>query len=232
MLMLRPAVSRGRTQLDWLDSWHSFSFADYHDPAWHGFRVLRVINDDRIGPTGGFDTHPHRDMEIITYVMSGQLEHRDSLGNGSVIRPGDVQRMTAGRGILHSEFNPSPSEPVHLLQIWIFPERKGLDPGYEQKHFTESERSGRLKLVASRDGRDGSVSIAQDVDLFAAKLAPGETLRHSLRSERHAWLQVAQGAVVVNGTKLGQGDGAAISDTAAVEIASSARAEVLLFDLP
>ncbi|HTI49661.1 MAG TPA: pirin family protein, partial [Planctomycetaceae bacterium] len=153
MLTLRPARERGRTRIDWLDSWHTFSFGDYHDIRWRGFRSLRVINDDVVGPSGGFDTHPHRDMEIVTYPLSGDLEHRDSLGNGSVIRPGDVQRMTAGTGILHSEFNPSPSEPVHLLQIWLFPEARGLTPGYEQKSFSEADKRGRLKLIASRDGR-------------------------------------------------------------------------------
>ncbi len=231
MLTIRPAASRGRTDIDWLDSWHTFSFGDYHDPQWRGFRSLRVINDDRIAPGGGFDTHPHRDMEIITWVLSGALEHRDSLGNGSVIRPGDMQRMTAGTGILHSEFNPSETEPVHLLQIWLFPDRKGLAPGYEQRAFSPAELQNAFRLVASRDGRDGSVTIHQDADVYAATLGGGRSLRHELSPGRHAWLQVASGNVVVNGRELEAGDGAAASDERFLEIDARDASEVVLFDL-
>ena len=231
MLTIRPAASRGRTAIDWLDSWHTFSFGEYHDPQWRGFRSLRVINDDRVAPGGGFDTHPHRDMEIITWVLSGALEHRDSLGNGSVIRPGDMQRMTAGTGILHSEFNPSPTEAVHLLQIWLFPDRKGLPPGYEQRAFPPAELQNALRLVASRDGRDGSVTIHQDADVYAATLDGGRSLRHELAAGRHAWLQVAGGNVVVNGRELKAGDGAAASDVSSLEIAARDAAELVLFDL-
>lgn len=231
MLTLRPARERGRTHIDWLDSWHTFSFGDYHDPKWRGFRSLRVINDDLVGPAGGFDTHPHRDMEIITYILSGALEHRDSLGTGSVIRPGDVQRMTAGTGILHSEFNPSQTKPVHLLQIWLFPDKKGLTPGYEQKSFATADKQGRLCLIASNDGRDGSVSMHQDADLFATTLAAGERVTHELKPGRNAWLQVATGGVTLNGTKLQAGDGAAVSDESRLEIIADPAAELLLFDL-
>src|SRR5258708_7140008 len=202
MLTIRPAATRGHTDIDWLDSWHTFSFGDFHDPRWQGFRSLRVINDDRVAPRGGFDTHPHRDMEIITWVLSGALEHRDSLGNGSVIRPGDMQRMTAGTGILHSEFNPSPAESMHLLQIWLFPERKGLDPGYEQRAFARGDLQNALRLVASRDGRDGSVTIHQDADVFATTLDAGHTVRHELAPGRYAWLQVASGSTALNGEEL------------------------------
>jgi redox-sensitive bicupin YhaK (pirin superfamily) len=231
MITLRPARDRGRTNIDWLDSWHSFSFGDYHDPNWRGFRNLRVINDDIIAPSGGFGTHPHRDMEIITYILSGALEHRDSLQNGSVIRPGDVQRMTAGTGILHSEFNPSPAEPVHLLQIWLFPDRKGLTPGYEQKHFSDADRRGRLKLIASPDGRDGSVTIHQDADVYAALFGKKDQFVHDLRPGRHAWLQVASGAVQLNARPLSAGDGAALSEESSVTLSADADSEILLFDL-
>src|SRR3954447_21276694 len=200
MIAVRPAADRGRTTTDWLDSRHTFSFNDYYDPAYVQFRDLRVINDDKVAPAAGFGTHPHRDMEIITYVVRGALEHKDSLGTGSVIRPGDVQRMSAGTGIRHSEFNPSPTEPVHLLQIWIMPERRGLPPEYEQKAFPEAERRGRWRLVASHDGRDGSVTVHQDVDLYATILGPGESAARPLRPGRYAWVQVARGAVTVNGT--------------------------------
>lgn len=231
MFVHRPADQRGRTHIDWLDSWHSFSFGDYRDPQWHGFRSLRVINDDYVGPAGGFDTHPHRDMEIVTYPLSGSLEHRDSLGNGSVIRPGDVQRMTAGTGILHSEFNPSQTEPVHLLQIWLFPDRKGLTPGYEQKNFSSSDKQGRLRLIASPDGREGSVTIHQDASLYAGLLQPQQQVAHELLPGRHAWIQVASGEVAVNGVPLAAGDGAAISDQSRLELAGRSPAEILLFDL-
>lgn len=231
MIALRPAANRGRTQLDWLDSWHSFSFGDYVDPAHRGFRSLRVINDDRVAPGAGFDTHPHRDMEIITWVLSGALAHRDSLGNGSTIVPGDVQRMTAGTGILHSEFNPSPSEPLHLLQIWLLPERKALPPSYEQRSFPSAAKRGRLRLVASRDGREGSVMVHQDAALYAAELAAGESVTHALDAGRFAWLQVARGGLVLNGGPLAAGDGAAISGETRLAIAAQADSEFLLFDL-
>jgi redox-sensitive bicupin YhaK (pirin superfamily) len=231
MITLRPAASRGRTSIDWLESWHSFSFGDYHDPQWRSFRSLRVINDDRVAPGGGFDTHPHRDMEIITWVLSGALEHRDSLGNGSVIRPGDMQRMTAGSGILHSEFNPSPTESVHLLQIWLFPDKKGLVPGYEQRAFARNDRQNALHLVASRDGRSESVTIHQDADVYAATLDAGRAVGHQFAPGRYAWLQVATGNVELNGQEMKAGDGAAISDERALEIVSRADSEVVLFDL-
>lgn len=231
MLTVRPAATRGRTSIDWLDSWHSFSFGDYHDPQWRGFRSLRVINDDRVAAGGGFDTHPHRDMEIITWVLSGSLEHRDSLGNGSVIRPGDMQRMTAGTGILHSEFNPSSTDAVHLLQIWLFPDRKGLTPGYEQRAFSPANLQNQLCLVASRDGRQGSVTIHQDADVFAAALDEGRTMRHELPVGRHGWVQVARGRVAVNGHELDTGDGVAISEEPVVEITGRQAAEIVMFDL-
>lgn len=231
MLTLRPARERGRTRIEWLDSWHTFAFGDYVDSQWHGFRTLRVINDDVIGPAGGFGTHPHRDMEIITYVLSGALEHRDSLGNGSVIRPGDVQRMTAGTGIRHSEFNPSPTEAVRLLQIWLFPNQKGLTPGYEQQNFPASDKRGKLRLIASTDGRDGSVTFHQDADVYASLLEPGEQVSHDLRPGRHAWLQVATGKVTVNGQTLEEGDGAALSEESRVTVTADSPAEILLFDL-
>lgn len=231
MLTLRPAAHRGRTRIDWLDSWHTFSFGDYVDFNWKGFRALRVINDDVVGPAGGFDTHPHRDMEIVTYVLSGALEHRDSLGTGSVIRPGDVQRMTAGTGILHSEFNPSQTEKVHLLQIWLFPEQKGLTPGYEQKNFPVEGRRGKLQLIAARDGREGAVTIRQDASLYGSVLEPGESVTHEFQPGRYGWLQVATGSVVVNGQRLEAGDGLAISSEKSLTIVGETSAEFLLFDL-
>lgn len=231
MLTLRPAAERGRTRIDWLNSYHTFSFGEYHDPQWHRFRTLRVINDDFVAPGGGFDTHPHRDMEIITWILSGALEHRDSLGNGSVIRPGDAQRMTAGTGILHSEFNPSPTEAVHLLQIWIVPDTKGLTPGYEQKNFPAADRQDQLRLIASRDGREGSVTIHQDADLYALSLLGDKSVSHTFRPGRSGWIQLASGAVTVNGQLLEEGDGAAIGDEPTIEITAADPAEVLLFDL-
>jgi hypothetical protein len=231
MITVRPAAERGQTRLDWLDSRHSFSFGDYYDPAHSQFRSLRVLNDDKVAPGTGFGMHPHRDFEILTYVVSGALEHKDSLGTGAVVRPGEVQRMTAGTGVLHSEFNPSESEPVHLLQIWLTPERRGLTPGYEQKAFSETDRRGRWKLVASHDGRDGSVTVRQDAELYAALLAPGETATHTFRNSRHGWLQVARGSVTLNGKPLTAGDGAAVSDEARLTVSATQPAEVLLFDL-
>ena len=231
MMTIRRAEERGRSDLGWLDSRHTFSFADYHDPAHMGFRALRVINDDRVAGGGGFGTHPHRDMEIVSVVLDGALQHRDSLGTGSVIRPGDVQRMSAGTGIRHSEFNASPTEPVRFLQIWILPERPGLPPGYEQKAFPAAERRNRLRLVASPDGRDGSLTLHQDVRLYAAALAAGAKVAYAPAAGRHVWVQVARGALTLNGQALREGDGAALSGEPALELAADAEAECLLFDL-
>jgi hypothetical protein len=231
MITVRPAADRGHTKLEWLDSWHSFSFGDYYDPANTQFRSLRVLNDDRVAPGGGFGMHPHRDFEILSYVVSGALEHKDSLGTGSVVRAGEVQRITAGTGVLHSEFNPSATEPVHFLQIWLTPERRGLKPGYEQKEFPEADRRGRLRLVASRDGRDESVTIHQDADVYATLLQPGETVTHKLRPGRFAQVQVARGAVTINGKLLAAGDGGYVSDEAIVKLAATEPTELLLFDL-
>jgi len=231
MITVRRSQERGRTALDWLESRHSFSFGDYFDSANMGFRSLRVINEDWIKPGAGFGMHPHRDMEIITYVVKGQLEHRDSLGSGSVIGPGDVQRMTAGTGILHSEFNPSAAEPVHLLQIWIVPEKKGLKPGYEEKRFSEDERRGQLRVVAAPEGQGGAVTIRQDVEVASAILEKGEAVGKKLDPNRHAWVQLVRGVVKVNGQQLQPGDAAAISAEPEVRIAAEEPAEVLLFDL-
>ena len=231
MLTLRKASDRGRADFGWLDSRHTFSFGDYHDPAHMGFGPLRVINDDRIAAGGGFPTHPHRNMEIVTYVLDGALEHKDSLGTGSVIRPGDVQRMTAGTGIRHSEFNASKTEPVHLLQIWMLPEATGLQPSYEQKHFPAAEKLGTLRLVASRDGRNGSVTIHQDADLYAVILGDGDNVLHDLKPGRIAWLQVARGTATLNGARLDAGDGVAIETAGALELAGDKDAEVLLFNM-
>jgi len=235
MIRIRKAADRGHANHGWLDTWHTFSFAQYHDPAHMGFRHLRVINEDFVEPAKGFGTHGHRDMEIVTYVLGGAVEHRDSMGNGSIIRPGEVQRMTAGTGVTHSEQNPSQDETLHLLQIWILPERAGLEPGYEQKAFAEDERRGALRLVGSRDGREGSVTIHQDVDLWATLLAPGEEASLALRPGRHAWVQIARGAVRVGDERLEAGDGAAISEEERVDLAaaegSDGTAEVLVFDL-
>ncbi|MGD0649592.1 MAG: pirin family protein [Verrucomicrobiia bacterium] len=231
MIVLRRSSERGYANHGWLDTYHTFSFADYYDPEHMGFRSLRVINEDRVAPGQGFGMHPHRDMEIITYVLEGALEHKDSLGTGSVIRPGDVQRMSAGTGITHSEFNHSKIEPVHLLQIWILPERKGLKPGYEQKLFRGDEKRGRLRLIAARDGRDGAVTVHQDVALYAALLSPEEKVVHQLNPNRHAWLQVARGAMTLNGKKLSAGDGAAVSEGQSLEIEAADESEILLFDL-
>ena len=231
MITLRNAHERGHARHGWLESYHTFSFADYYDPRHMGFRTLRVINEDRVQPGKGFGTHPHRDMEIISYVLEGALEHKDSLGTGSVIRPGEVQRMSAGTGVTHSEFNPSRSEPVHFLQIWILPERAGLPPGYEQRAFPNAEKQGKLRLVASRDGREGSVTIHQAVDLYAALLAPGEAVTHPLTLGHHAWIQVARGSTMLNDTALSAGDGAAVSEETRLTVTATDQAEVLLFDL-
>jgi len=237
MIAIRPSRERGHADHGWLDSWHTFSFADYCDPAHMGFRDLRVINEDRVQPGAGFPTHPHRDMEIVTYVLAGALEHKDSMGTGSVIRPGEVQRMSAGTGVTHSEYNASRTEPVHLLQIWILPERDGLRPEYEQKMFPESERRGRWRVIVSPDGVDGSVTVHQDVRLYATLLERGERVTHTLAPDRHAWVQVARGGVRLNGNALGAGDGAAASQEATLELVgdgrpdAAGRAEILLFDL-
>jgi quercetin 2,3-dioxygenase len=230
-ISVRSAESRGHANHGWLDSFHSFSFADYHDPKHMGFGPLRVINEDRVQPGAGFGTHGHSDMEIISYVLDGALEHKDSLGTGSVIRPGDVQRMSAGSGIRHSEFNHSKSEPVHFLQIWIIPEKKGLRPGYEQKAFGDDERRGKLRLIGSRDGRDGSVTIHRDVDLYASVLSSGQAVTHELSAARGAWLQVVRGAVNFNDRSLKAGDGVAIDTPGTLRVEGEQEAEVLLFDM-
>ena len=229
-MTLRKSEDRGHANHGWLDSRFSFSFAEYHDPRHMGFRSLRVINDDRINPGGGFDMHPHRDMEIITVVLEGALEHRDSMGNGRTIRPGEVQYMAAGTGVMHSEFNPSSTEPVHLLQIWILPDRRGAKPNYAERSFKDAS-TGRLNLVASKTGRDGSLTINQDTDLYVARFNGGEKVEHPLRAGRHAWLQVATGDLEVNGQKLSAGDGLAVTDEAALTVTALTAGQALLFDL-
>jgi hypothetical protein len=232
MIRIRPAAERGRTQIEWLDSRFTFSFDQYYDPQWMGFRTLRVINDDRVSPAAGFPTHPHRDMEIITYMLEGALAHKDSMGNGSRIGAGEVQRMTAGTGVLHSEFNPSTSETTHLLQVWLRPRTRGLAPGYDQRAFSLEAKRGRLLLVASGDGRDGSLRIQQDADVYASVLADGESVSHRLAPGRGAWLQVARGQASVNGQDLGEGDGAFTEDDLTLDIRGRGdRCEFLLFDL-
>jgi quercetin 2,3-dioxygenase len=233
MITVRHGNERGHTEIEWLDSYHTFSFDRYYDPRHMHFRTLRVINEDRVEPGAGFPTHPHRDMEIITYVLEGSLEHKDSIGTGSVIRPGEVQKMSAGSGISHSEYNPSKTEPVHLLQIWIMPEERGIEPGYEQKSFDlDVEARDRLRLVASRDGSDDTIRVHQDVSLYAGRLSAGKQVSHQLKAGRHAWIQVARGEVEVSGQRLKAGDGAAVSDEERLEIeAVGKEAEVLLFDL-
>ena len=233
MITTRLSDERGRANFGWLDSRHTFSFGDYYDAAHMGFGPLRVVNEDRVKPAQGFGTHGHRDMEILSYVLEGALEHKDSIGTGSVIRPGDVQIMSAGTGIRHSEFNPSPTEPVHFLQIWIIPDRDGIAPRYAQKAFPAGEKRGRLLLVGSSDGRDGSVVIHQDVELLASILAAGETVSRRFQPGRKAWLQIVRGAVDVNGLRLAAGDGAAIEGEPSLEITGKADpTELLLFDLP
>jgi quercetin 2,3-dioxygenase len=231
MMHIRRSRDRGHFDHGWLDTYHTFSFGDYHDPKHVEFRALRVLNEDVVAPDKGFPAHPHRDMEIVTYVLEGALRHRDSMGNGSVIRPGDVQRMSAGTGVTHSEHNASKSEPVHLLQIWIYPERNGLVPGYEQKAFSDAEKRGLLRLVASPDGREGSVTIHQDAELYATLLAAGETVRQEGKPGRHAWVQVARGSVKLNGQELSAGDGAALTGEKTITLTGVRDAEVLLFDL-
>jgi quercetin 2,3-dioxygenase len=229
---MRRAAERGHADHGWLDTWHTFSFSDYYDPRFMGFRALRVINEDFVAPGRGFPTHGHRDMEIITYVLEGALEHRDSLGTGSVIRPGEVQRMSAGTGVRHSEANPSANELVHLLQIWIEPAKAGIEPGYEQKTFDDEDKRGRLRLVASPDGADGSVTICQDARVYATVLGPGQQVVHSLAPDRHAWVHVARGSFTLNGQRLTAGDGAAASKESVLTLVGEQDAEALLFDLP
>lgn len=231
MIRVRKAEERGHFDHGWLDTYHSFSFAGYFDEKNMGFRSLRVLNDDTVAPGRGFGTHGHNDMEIITYVLDGALEHKDSTGTGSVLRPGDVQRMTAGRGVQHSEFNHSREEPLRLLQIWILPAELGLTPSYEEKRFPSEGKRGGLRLIASQDARDGSLAIHQDVSVYASTLAGGEAADHSFASGRHGWIQVARGTMKLNGVELNHGDGAAISDENEIRMEGVAEAEFLLFDL-
>src|SRR5258708_33598104 len=231
MITIRKSQDRGLARHGWLDSRHTFSFADFHDPDQMGFRTLRVINEDRVRAGQGFGTHPHRDMEIISYVLEGQLAHKDSMGNGSVMRCGEVQGRSAGTGVLTSGHNPSKGEGVHFLQIWLLPEKRNLQPGYEQKAFSAEERRGKLRLVASRDGRDGTVTVHQDALMYAGLIDAGQTVEHAIAPGRGAWVQVVRGAVEANGVKLSQGDGAALEGEESVRIAGGEAAEVLLFDL-
>ena len=232
MITIRPGRDRGTANFGWLDSRHTFSFGNYYDPQHMGFGTLRVINEDKVAPGKGFSTHGHRDMEIISYVLEGNLAHKDSIGTGSTIRPGDVQRMSAGTGILHSEFNASDIDPVHFLQIWVLPEHTGLKPSYEQTYFAPEEKQGQLRLVGSRDGRDGSVTIHQDLDLYATQLSAAESVTHTLADGRNAWVQVARGAVTLNGHDLTAGDGAAIAEETALTLTGVGEdTEVLLFEM-
>jgi len=230
MMNIRRANERGHADYGWLNTNYTFSFADYYDPEWMGYRSLRVINDDVVAGGGGFGTHPHRDMEIITYVLSGSLEHKDSMGNGRIIKPGEVQYMAAGTGIRHSEFNPSSSEPVHLLQIWIEPDKKNAKPAYAERSFTNAP-TGKLSLVASKSGRDGSIPINQDADFLVGKFAAGDKVTYALKKYRNAWLHVAEGQVELNGEKLNAGDGVAVSDENQLTLKSNSVAQVLLFDM-
>jgi redox-sensitive bicupin YhaK (pirin superfamily) len=230
MMTIRRANDRGHADHGWLNSFHTFSFADYYDPQWMGFRDLRVINDDRVASGKGFGQHPHRDMEIISYVLEGALEHKDSMGNGRIIRPGEFQYMAAGTGVLHSEYNPSQKDPVHFLQIWIQPDEAGVKPAYGEKAFPNAA-PGRLNLVASKAGRDGSIAINQDADLWLATFSNGEAVEHELKSNRHGWIHVAEGKVEVNGKLLAAGDGVAINQELKLELTGKGKAQVLLFDL-
>jgi hypothetical protein len=232
MTVIRPANERGHANHGWLDSYHTFSFANYYDPEHMGVSNLRVINDDTVMPGQGFGTHGHQDMEIVSYVLDGALEHKDSMGNGSVIRPGDIQRMSAGTGVRHSEYNPSQTQPVHFLQIWLVPNRTGVQPGYDQKHFALEDRRARLVLLVSPDGCDGSLSAHQDGLLYSTLLEAGEAIEHPLTTGRRAYVHVARGHVAVNGTPLGSGDGATLADVDHVHLEGLGHAEVLLFDLP
>ena len=231
MITVRKAEERGHFNFGWLNTYHTFSFGDYYDPRNMGFRSLRVINEDWVKEGRGFPTHPHRDMEIITYILKGALEHRDSMGTGSVIRPGEVQRMSAGTGVTHSERNPSGDEPVHLLQIWIMPDKRNYQPSYEQKTYADEEKRGRLRLIASPDGNEDSVTIHQDARLYSTLLEPGEKVVHELAPNRHAWVQVARGAIEINGQPLEQSDGAAISSEDSLVIQAREASEILLFDM-
>jgi redox-sensitive bicupin YhaK (pirin superfamily) len=234
MIRIRKAQERGHINHGWLDTYHTFSFAEYRDPRYRGFRALRVINEDRVQPGRGFDTHGHRDMEIVTCVLAGALEHRDSMGHGAVLRPGEFQHMSAGTGIEHSEFNPSATEPVHLYQIWLFPRQAGLTPSYDQRAFPADGRQGRMQLVASPDGRDGSLAIQQDASIFLSMLDGGPVLSREIEPGRHAWLQVLKGNVDLNGEALSAGDGAAVSDERHLSLSGrdGDTAEIMLFDLP
>lgn len=231
MITIRKAEDRGHANHGWLNTYHTFSFANYHNPKQMGFRSLRVINEDSVSPGAGFGTHGHRDMEIITYVLKGALEHKDSLGTGSIIKPGEVQRMSAGVGIKHSEFNHSQTEPVHLLQIWLLPEKNGLPASYEQRAFEHVENPGKLYLVAAKDGREGAVTVHQDVDLYAAVLEQNQQIIHTLPPQRYAWVQVARGEIMLNGLPLTQGDGAAINNEEKLVFEATKNSEFLLFDL-
>lgn len=231
MITIRPRNERGTANFGWLDSRHTFSFGNYYDPNHMGFASLRVINEDKVIPAKGFGTHSHRDMEIISYVLSGALEHKDSMGNGSVIRPGDVQRMSAGTGVAHSEFNASATEPVHFLQIWLLPNQSGLPPSYEEKHFSFDDKSGQLTLVGSPNGRDGSVLIHQDVNLYIGNLEQGNHIDYNVDNNRAVWIQVIKGSIFLNGKPLEAGDGAAIVDEAITLTAEGDTAEILLFDM-
>ena len=231
MISVRKAADRGHANHGWLDTYHTFSFSTYQDPNHMRFRTLRVMNEDFVQPGQGFGTHPHHDMEIVTYVLEGALEHKDSMGNGEVLRPGEFQRMSAGTGITHSEFNPSNTKPVHLYQIWLFPERKGIEPSYEQKHFPEAERQNQLRLVASRDATDGSLLIQQDARIYLSSLDDGGQVSQKLSPGRHAWLQVLRGSVTLNGQSLETSDGAAVSNETTLHISAQHSAEIMLFDL-
>ncbi len=231
MIRIRKSEDRGFADHGWLKARHTFSFAGYHDPKHQGFRALRVMNEDRVQPGKGFGTHPHHDMEIVTYVLEGAIEHKDSMGNGSVLRPGEFQRMTAGTGITHSEFNPSDSEELHLYQIWLFPREKGLSPSYEQKRFDEREMTGKLRLVASPAAEQGSLAIEQDARIYLSRFAEPQSITHELSEGRHGWLQVLRGSVTVNDTEMQTGDGAAISDESRLTITGNSGAEIMLFDL-
>jgi quercetin 2,3-dioxygenase len=231
MITLRKANDRGHADHGWLNSYHSFSFANYYDPAHMGFRKLRVINEDRVAGGGGFAPHSHRDMEIISYVLTGALEHKDSMGNNSVIRPGEVQRMSAGTGVTHSEYNSSETDTVHFLQIWVIPEKAGLEPGYEQKFYAPEEKRGQLRLIAAQDGRDGAVTVHQDLNLYATVLGEAETVIHEVSRDRHLWVQVVRGSAIVNGVALTAGDAVAIEDESKLELVGQDLAEILVFDL-
>lgn len=231
MIEIRKAHDRGHADHGWLNTWHTFAFATYQDPQHISFRSLRVMNEDVIAPGKGFGTHPHRDMEIVTYVLEGALEHKDSMGNGEVLRPGEFQRMSAGTGITHSELNPSSTESVHLYQIWLYPNEKGISPSYEQKAFPDDELRNQLRLVAAQEPREGSLLIHQDTEIFLGKLDAGERVTHSIRAGRHAWLQVLRGSISLNGESLETSDGAAISDLNELEITAKQSAEIMLFDL-